>query len=303
MKITKLDQMFTALQGKPKKHLVAVFANDDHTIGAVYGAVKQGIIEATLVGDENEIKKVCKEENIDINSFHIVHEPNDVKSAMKSVELINEGKGDMIMKGLISTDKYLRAILNKERGLLPPRGILSHVAVIEVEQYEKLLIVGDIAVIPEPDLKQKITIANNVSQTAHSLGIETPKVAFISASEQVLLQLESNADASIISKMNDRGQIKGCKIDGPLALDVAIDMEAVKIKGIKSEVAGQADCMVFPNIEAGNVFYKTCTKLANGSIAAVVFGAKVPTILSSRGDTTQDKLNSIALACLLSHNG
>lgn len=301
MNIKKLEDMFVALEGKPKKNLVAAYANDDHTIGALYQAVQKGIINATLVGDQAEIKKVCEENQYKLSDFTIVHEPVDVKAAAKAVALIHEGKGEMIMKGLVSTDKFMRAILNKEKGLLPYKGTLSHVTVVENDNYHKLLIVGDVAIIPLPDLKQKITITNNVAQTARALGVENPKVALISATEQVLPQMESNVEFAVISKMNQRGQIKGCTVDGPLSLDAAIDQEAVKIKKVASPVAGQADCLVFSNIEAGNVFYKTSTKLAKARIAALVLGAKVPTILSSRGDTTQDKLNSIALSCLLAH--
>lgn len=301
MNINKLQDMFVALEGKPKKNLVAAYANDDHTIGALYQAVEKGIINATLVGDEEEIKKVCAENNYDVAKFIIVHETVDVKAAARAVELIHEGKGEMLMKGLVSTDKFMRAILNKEKGLLPYKGTLSHVTVVENDNYKKLLVVGDVAIIPQPDLKQKITITNNVAQTARALGIANPKVALVSATEQVLAQMESNVEFAVISKMNQRGQIKGCVVDGPLSIDAAIDEEAVKIKKVVSPVAGDADCLVFPNIEAGNVFYKTCTKLAKARIAALVLGAKVPTILSSRGDTTQDKLNSIALSCLLAH--
>ncbi len=299
--IKKLDDMFVALKGKAAKNLVAAYANDDHTIGALYQAVQKGIINATLVGDEVEIKKVCEENNWNFSDFTVVHEPVDVKAAAKAVKLIHEGKGEMIMKGLVSTDKFMRAILNKEKGLLPYKGTLSHVTVFEAATYHKLLIAGDVAIIPHPDLKQKITITNNVARTARALGIENPKVALVSATEQVLPQIESNVEFSVISKMNQRGQIKGCVVDGPLSVDAAIDAEAVKIKKVASPVAGDADCLVFPNIEAGNVFYKTSTKLAKASIAAAVLGAKVPTILSSRGDTTKDKLNSIALSCLLAH--
>lgn len=301
MNINKLQDMFVALEGKPKKNLVAAYANDDHTIGALYQAVEKGIINATLVGDEEEIKKVCAENSYDVAKFIIVHETVDVKAAARAVELIHEGKGEMLMKGLVSTDKFMRAILNKEKGLLPYKGTLSHVTVVENDNYKKLLVVGDVAIIPQPDLKQKITITNNVAQTARALGIANPKVALVSATEQVLAQMESNVEFAVISKMNQRGQIKGCVVDGPLSIDAAIDEEAVKIKKVVSPVAGDADCLVFPNIEAGNVFYKTCTKLAKARIAALVLGAKVPTILSSRGDTTQDKLNSIALSCLLAH--
>lgn len=300
MAITKLEQIFDELKSKPKKRLVGVWAIDSHTIGAINDAVKLGLVDAILVGDEKEIKKTCDEHNFDINSFKIIHVDNDTAAAAKSVELINAGEGDLIMKGLLSTDKYMRAILKKEKGLMPPKAILTHVTVMENPNYHKLMVVSDVAVIPQPDLNQKIAITNYVVQTAHALGIEKPKVAIIAASEQVLPKMQACVDASIISKMADRGQIKNCLVDGPLAIDLAIDKESVEIKKIDSEVAGDADCMVFPNIESGNVFYKVNTKLAKAELGAMVMGAKVPAILSSRGDSTKTKLYSIALAALTS---
>jgi phosphate butyryltransferase len=203
------------------------------------------------------------------------------------------------MKGLLSTDKYMRAILNKEAGLLPPKAVLSHVTVIENAHYHKLLVVGDVAIIPEPDLKQKMAIANYLIHTARALGIEKPKLSLISASEQVLPTVQSSVDACIISKMGDRGQIKGALIDGPLSLDASIDAEAAKTKGIASPVAGDADCLLFPNLDAGNVFYKMNSKMSEAEMGAFVAGAKVPCVLSSRGDTTKTKLNSIALCAML----
>jgi phosphate butyryltransferase len=296
MTITKLEQLFDVLRSKAKKRLVAAYANDDHTIEAVSMAVDMGIVDATLVGDEETIKKVCASHNIDPAKFRIVQENDEMKAASKAVELINKGEGDVLMKGLVSTDKYMRAILNKEKGLLPPKAVLSHVTVVQVPTYHKLLIVGDVAIIPAPDLNQKVAITNYLIKTAHSLGIEKPKVALLAATEQVSAAMPACIDATIISKMGDRGQIKGALIDGPLALDVAIDAESAKIKKLTGEVAGDADCILFPNIESGNVFFKACTKLAKGELGAMVMGAKVPCVLTSRGDSVQSKMYSIALA-------
>ncbi len=297
--ITRLDQVIETLKNNKKKRLVAAYANDSHTIGAVNDAVELGIVEATLVGDKSEIEKTCKEYNFDMSRFTIVHEPNELKAAEKAVELINNGEGDMIMKGLVSTDKYMKAILNKEKGLMLPKAVLSHVTVMESPNYHKLLVVSDVAVIPQPDLNQKIAITNYVVRVAQALGIEKPKVAMIAASEQVLPKMDACVDAAIISKMAERGQIKGAYVDGPLAIDVAIDKESAEIKKLDSMVAGDADCMVFPNIESGNVFYKVNTKLANAELGAMVMGAKVPAILSSRGDSVKTKLYSIAMAALV----
>lgn len=292
--------MFDALKSGKKKRLIAAFANDAHTIEAIHKAVKLGIIDATLVGDKKIIESVCEKENIDPGSFTILNENNESNAAAKAVQLINSGKGDLIMKGMVSTDKYMRAILNKENGLMDHGAILTHITVVEPKKYHKLLIIGDVAIIPQPELKEKIVIAKFLIKTAHSLGIERPKVAVLAATEQILPKMQACVDATVLAKMSDRGQIKGAVIDGPFALDVAIDKNSAKIKKIDSEVAGDADCILFPNIESGNVFYKFHTKLADGEVAAVVAGARVPAILSSRGDSVQTKLNSIALASLMS---
>lgn len=297
--ITKLDQIIDAAKLKGKKRLVAAFANDSHTIGAASMAVDAGFVDATLVGDIDTIKKVCKEEGIDFNKFTLVQEANEQGAANLAVKLINEGKGDFLMKGLCTTDKYMRAILNKESGLMPGgKPVLSHVTVFEIPSYHKLLVTSDVAVIPAPDFKQKLALTNYVIATAKVLGIEMPKVAIIAATEQVSVGMPACVDAALIAAMGNRGQIKGAIIDGPLAMDVAIDKESADIKKLKGEVVGNADCLVWPTIEAGNVFYKTATKLAGAELAAMVVGAKVPCVLSSRGDSTQTKMYSIALAAL-----
>ena len=297
--IQKLDDMFEALKEKGRKKLVAMYANDLHTIEAVYAAVQKELIDGILVGDELKIQQVCKDGGLDPDVFTIVHEADEGKAALRSTQLIHEGRGDLIMKGLVSTDKYMRALLNKEHGLLPSGAILSHVSVIQPQQYHKLLIVGDVAIIPQPEIKEKIAIARYLIQTAHALGIAQPKLAVLAATEQVLPGMQACVDAAILSKMGERGQIKGATIEGPLAMDVIVDRESAAIKNITSEVAGDADCILFPNIESGNVFYKFHTKLTGGELGAVVAGAQVPAILSSRGDTARTKLYSIALAALL----
>lgn len=299
MSITKLDQVIELVKSKPRKRLIAAYANDSHTIEAVNNAVDMGIVDATLVGDEQVIASVCKELNIDAAKFTIVHEPVDVKAAAKACEIINNGGGDILMKGLLPTDKYMRAILNKEKGLCPPNAVLTHVAVIENPAYHKLLVVSDCAILLAPDLKQKQMILKTLVSTAKAIGIERPKVALIAATEQMSAGMQACVDAAIISKMADRGQLSGGEVEGPLSIDIALDKEAAEIKKMKSPVAGDADCLLFPNIESANVFYKCCTKFNKAEIGAFVAGAKVPCVLSSRGDTSLTKLYSIAIAATL----
>lgn len=297
--ITNFDQMFEQLRSKPRKRLVAAWAVDDHTISAVYMAVEAGIVDGILVGDEAMIQKVCQEHNYDLSKLTVVNNPNELKSIAQAVDMVNAGEADILMKGLCSTDKYMRGILNKERGLLPPKAVLSHVCVVQHPHYHKLLVISDIAVIPAPDLKQKQAMINYVVSTAKALGVEKPKVAMVTATEQMLPGMPACVEAAMLAKMSDRGQISGCVVDGPLALDVALSKEAAEIKKLKSEVAGDADCLVFPNIESANVFYKVSGHFCPGvKMAAMVAGAKAPCVLSSRADSTEVKLNSIALAAL-----
>ncbi len=297
--ITSFEQIFTQLRSKSRKRLVAAWGVDDHTITAARLAVDKGIVQAILVGDSDMINAVCKAEGINPSMFTVVDNKDELQSIAQAVDMINAGEADILMKGLCSTDKYMRAILHKERGLLPPKAVLSHVSVLENPNYHKLIILGDMAVIPAPDFKQKVAITNNLVQTAHALGIAKPKVAAIAATEQMLDGMPACVEAAMLAKMGDRGQIKGCYIDGPLALDVAISKEAVEIKKLESNVAGDADCLLFPNIESANVFYKVNSQLSVGvKQAAIVAGAKAPCVLSSRADSIYTKLNSIALAAL-----
>lgn len=298
--LTGFDQIFEELRGRgSKKRMIAAWGVDSHTVAAAGKAVEAGLADVTLVGDEALISKACLEEGVDMSIFTIVHNPDEISSVSQAVQMIREGQGDFLMKGLCSTDKFLRAILNKETGLLPPKGTLTHCGVLEIPQYHKLLFVGDVAVIPAPDFKQKQVIMDCLVKTAKAVGVEKPKVAVIAATEQVLPSQPATIEAAMLAKMADRGQIKGCIVDGPLALDVAIDQESVEIKGLVSPVAGDADCLLFPNIESGNVFYKVNSKLVSGvRQAGILVGAKVPCVLSSRADSIDTKLNSIAIAAM-----
>ena len=294
------NEIFHALQSRgTRKRMVAAWGVDSHTIAAAAKAVELGLADVTLVGDENLIAEACKEENVQTSLFNIVHNANEIASVAQAVQMIRDGQADFLMKGLCSTDKFLRAILNKETGLLPPKGTLTHCTTLEIPSYHKLLFVGDVAVIPAPDFKQKQVIMECLVKTAKAVGIEKPKVAILAATEQVLTSQPASVEAAMLSKMVDRGQIKGCIADGPLALDVAIDMESAQIKGLVSPVAGDADCILFPNIESGNVFYKANSKLVPGvKQAGILVGAKVPCVLSSRADSIETKLNSIAIAAM-----
>ena len=204
------------------------------------------------------------------------------------------------MKGLLSTDKYMRAILNKESGLMPGKknDMLTHMAVMEVPAYHKLLCCSDMAIIPAPDFKQKTAIMNFLIQVSKSLENPKPKVAVLAATEQVSVGMTACAEAAWLGMQSQRGQIPGAIVDGPLSLDCAIDKESAQTKKLTSEVAGDADCLLFPNIESGNIFYKACTKFAHAELACMVMGARVPCVLTSRGDSAKTKLYSIALAAL-----
>lgn len=296
--IKHLDEIVKVAREKGKQRLVVAYGQDLHSIEASSMAIQAGIAEVTLIGDPEVIAKNCKEYGVDCSEYTIIPEKSDVKCVELAVKRVNEGLADVLMKGLVSTDKYMRGILNKEWGLLPPKATLSHVTVMEIPAYHKLLIIGDVAVIPAPDFAQKRAITSYLIHTANSLGITLPKVAFITPSEQLLPKVPSSVEAAMLSVMGHRGQLGKAEFDGPLAMDVAIDKESADIKGLGGNVVGDADCLLFPNIEAGNVFFKACAKFGGGELAAIVTGTKAPCVLTSRGDSSKSKLYSIALACL-----
>jgi len=297
--IRTLKQMEQLVKAKESPKMSVAYGQDEDTILAVERAVKEKIVDAIMVGDKDVIIRKCKDLNVSPDLFEIVHEPSEKKSGDVAVKLIMEKKASILMKGLISTPYFLKSILNKDFNLIPKGALLSHTALIEVPTYDKLFIVSDVAMIPAPTLDEKVQIINLNIDIAAKLGIKNPKVALITANEKVSDKMPATIDAAIISKMADRKQIKGAIIDGPLALDVAISKKACEIKGLTSPVEGYADILIFPNIEAGNVFFKAMTLLANGVLAAVVTGAPFPAVLTSRADSEDSKYYSIVLAAAL----
>jgi phosphate butyryltransferase len=300
MEIRNFKNLLEAVKTQPRKRLITVNGVDANTLEALDAAVELGLVSAILTGDSKKIEKTCSELNIDAGKYEIIHSRSEKEAAEKAVELIHDGQADLIMKGLVSTDKFMKVLLKKEFGLVPAKGILSHVALMENANYHKMLIFSDAGVIPYPDLQQKILMTEYLIKTAHSLGIEVPKIAVIAPTEQIIISIQSCMDGATIAKMAEHGQIEGGLVDGPMALDVAINRESARIKGFTSPVAGDADCLLFPNIDAANVFYKTNSKLCKAQMAGIIAGAKVPAIVSSRGDSEKTKLNSIALASLTS---
>jgi len=283
----------------PKKISVAL-AEDPEVLEAVENARKEGVAEAFLVGNADKLKEVADSMGVDLGNYEVV----DVKGGQKeisleAVKLVSSGKADILMKGMISTANFLRGVLNKEVGLRTG-GTLSHVYIHQVEGYDRLFFICDPAFNMYPDLPTKVNILNNTVQLAHAFGIEMPKVAVLAAVEVVNPDMPCTLDAAALSQMNRRKQIKGCIVDGPFALDNAISEESAKHKGIVSEVAGKADILLVPDIEAGNMLAKAIIYFSNNKTAGLVLGAKAPVVLTSRSDTSETKLLSIASAVALS---
>lgn len=272
-------------------------AEDEHVLDAVNGASKIGICNAVLVGDRDKIIETAKKIDMDLSKHEIIHETSLEGCADKAVEIVREGKANCIMKGLLDTSVIMKSVLNREKGLRTGK-CLSHVSIFEVESYHKLLFVTDAAINIAPDLKTKVEIIENAIQTVRSLGIDKPKIALLAAKEKVDPKMPITLEWEEIVKMNREGKIQNAIIDGPLALDNAVSYESKKIKGIVSEVAGDADILMCPNIESGNILYKSLSFLANAKTGGIVTGAKVPLILTSRADSSYAKLISIALGVL-----
>ena len=291
------DLLLRANEISNKKVAVAV-AQDEPVLEAIKLAKEKGIVDAILVGDMKAIKKIADKINMDLSDYEIVNEPNVKKASLEAVRLVSTGKADMVMKGLVDTATFLRSVLNKEVGLRTGK-LMSHVAVFEVEGLDRLILLTDAAFNTYPDIKGKVQILNNAVDVAHACGIKIPKVAAVCAVEVVNPDMQATIDAALLAKMNDRGQIKDCIVDGPLALDNALSVEAAEHKGITGKVAGKADIILLPNIETANVMYKTLTYTAKTRNGGLLVGTSAPVILTSRADNFETKVNSIALAALV----
>lgn len=287
-----------AKQVGPMKISVAC-AEDKEVMEAVEAARKAGVATAYLVGNADEIKKVADSLGIDLANYNVIDERGgEAAAALKAVELVSSGQADILMKGMVATANFLRGVLNKEKGLRSG-ATLSHVYIHEIEGYDRIFFISDPAFNTYPDIKGKVDITNNVVKLANAFGIQMPKVAALAAVEVVNPDMPPTIDAAMLTQMNRRGQIKGCIIDGPLALDNAVSPESAKHKGIKSDVAGYADILLVPNIEAGNILAKAIVYFAKNKTAGIVLGAKAPIVLTSRADSSEAKLLSIASAVAL----
>ncbi len=284
---------------KKKHRVVIAWAQDTNTIGAINKAVKKGFIEAILIGKLSEIIKTCKKEGIDERNFTLVESDNETHASSEAVRLAKTGEADIVMKGLVGTDKFLRAIMDKEKGLMLPNAVLSYVCAIEIPAYHKLLFITDTAVIPFPDLDQKVAMARYAIEMARKFGIKKPKIALIGASEKMSRHFKNSDDYAIMCKMADRNQIKNCVMDGPLDIFLACDKKSIKIKGVETPVNGEADILLFPSLESSNPFYKGLMLFADGELAGLIRGTEKPVIVMSRSESEISKYFCIALSCLM----
>jgi phosphate butyryltransferase len=298
--IEKLNQIEEMVLAGKRKHRIAVsWAQDPNTLGALFVAQKNGFIDPILIGNPIEIKKVCSQINIPDNNFRIVSIENEDDASSVAVKMARDGDADIVMKGLVSTDKFLKAVMDKVSGLMIPDSVLTYVGALEIPLYHKILFITDPAVIPSPDLNQKVAMAGYAVEMAQKFGVKRPKVALIGPSEKMSKHFESSSDYAIMCKMAQRGQIKNCIMDGPLDIFLACDKKSIEIKGIDTPVDGDADILLFPSLESSNPFYKGLMLFANGELAGLIRGTKKPVIVMSRSESEKSKYYCIALACLM----
>ncbi|HLN55923.1 MAG TPA: bifunctional enoyl-CoA hydratase/phosphate acetyltransferase [Bacteroidales bacterium] len=299
MVLKTLGDLNRLILGGKKKKLVLAAAQDQHSLGAVLKAWQSNIIEPILIGDKTGIESICEASNYDVSNLTIINEPDPDKATEAAVRLTSSKEADILMKGKIGTSTLLKGVLNKEWGLRTGN-LLSHIALFEVETYHKVIAVTDVAMNIAPNLQEKIAIVNNSVSCLLRLGYIMPKVAVLGAVEMVNENMEATLHAALLSKMNQRDQIKNCIIDGPLAFDNAVSLESARHKGIRSEVAGDTDLLLMPDIEVGNVLYKSLVFFARANVASIILGAAVPIVLTSRSDSEKAKYDSILLAAAAS---
>lgn len=284
---------------KGKCRVAVAAAADKHVLDALMMAKNEGFAEPILIGEKEAIKKIAQELSFDLSTIEIIDIADPFLASVEAVSLIRNKKADILMKGLVGTGPMLKAVLDKENGLRKG-AVLSHVALFETQFYHKLLGVTDAAMNVAPEFDDKVSLVKNAIEVFHKLGMKEPKVAVIGAVETVNPKMEATVHAAMLTQMNRRKQIKGCIIDGPLALDNAVSAESAQHKGIVSDVAGDVDLIVTPDINSGNILYKALNFLGGATTAAVIMGARVPIVLTSRADSERCKLMSIALAAAIS---
>ena len=294
-----IDDIVKFAKERGPKTISVACCQDKEVLIAVENARKQHMIEAILVGDIEKTREIAKTLNIELNNYELVDIKDLSQACLKAVEIVSTGKAHMVMKGLVDTSIILKAVLNKEIGLRTGN-ILSHVAVFDIEGYDRLFFITDAAMNLAPGLNEKKQIIENACSVARALDIEEPKVALICAREKVNPKMKDTVEAKELEEMYLNGEIKNCIVGGPFALDNAISEESARHKGINHPVAGKADILVVPDIEAGNILYKSITYFAKCENAGLIVGSKAPIILTSRADSDKNKLNSIALGVLAS---
>ena len=301
--ITSLRQMADTVRLSGKKQRIAVaWAQDPNTVGSLHRAVIEGFAEAIMIGNPDAILATCEELGLDAGLFTIVAAADEKVAAEMAVAMTRSGEADVVMKGLVGTDKFLRAVLDKEKGLLPPGAVMSYVCAVEVPAYHKLLFVTDTAVLPFPGLDQKVAMARYAVGMARSFGIRKPRVALIGASEKVNERFPNTLDYAEMTRMAENGDFGDCIMDGPLDLFLACDPASVKIKGVDTPVAGDADILLFPSLEACNPFYKGLMLFAGGELAGMICGTSKPVVLMSRSESELSKYYCVALSCLMASN-
>ena len=293
--ITNFDELKDSLTTPSEQRLAVAAATDVKTLEAVCLARDEGIADAILVGDKKKMHQSAEEGGLDLDGFEIYDVPDPAQAAHKAVSEVSEGRASVFMKGYIHTSAFLRAALDKEVGLRTGH-LLSHVFILNATKLDRLLFVTDGALNIEPDVGDKAQIVSNAVSLAHYFGIQEPKVGVLSAVAAVKPSIPTTIDAASLSKMADRGQIKGCIIDGPFALDNAINPQAAAYKGIVSPVAGKADIVLVPDVVAGNILAKSYPHIAGGEMAGLVVGGTHPIVLPSRADTLESKLMGIVAA-------
>lgn len=296
--IKAFDEIIKAAKEKGPKTIAVAVAQDAEVLSAVNSAADLGIANAILIGDKDEIVEAAEGCGIDSSKFEIIDIKDKTEACRMAVELVSTGKAHIVMKGLVDTSVILKAVLDEKIGLRTGN-VLSHVAVFDVPGYDKLFYVTDAAMNIAPNLEQKKQIIENAVQVANALGNDNPKVAVLAAVEKVNPKMQATLDAEALVKMNEAGELKGCTVGGPFALDNAVSVEAAKHKGINHPVAGYADILMVPVIEAGNMLYKSMVFFARAKNAGIIVGAKAPVVLTSRADSDEAKLNSIAIGVLM----
>ena len=296
----KYERLLERCRGLDPIPTAVAYPCEETALAGAIDAGKEGLIVPILVGPEQTIRGIAKTKGIDLGKAEIIDVPDSRAAAAKAVALVREGKAELVMKGSLHSDEILAAVIAKETGLRTGRR-LSHVFLMDVPTYHKVLIVTDAAINIAPTLEDKVDIVQNAIDLARSFGVDKPKVAILAAVETVNSKMQATLDAAALCKMADRGQIKGGLLDGPLAFDNAISKDAAKIKGITSDVAGDPDILLAPDLEAGNMMAKQLNYLANADSAGLVLGARVPVILTSRSDSLRSRIASTAVAVLAAH--